>query len=53
MDMMDLGNPDLDWVALARGMGVDGARVETMEGFSDVFAQANARPGPFVIELVV
>ncbi len=53
MDMMDLGNPDLDWVALARGMGVDGARAETMEGFADVFAQANARPGPFVVELVV
>jgi acetolactate synthase-1/2/3 large subunit len=53
MDMMDLGNPELDWVALARGMGVDGARVDTMEGFSDVFAQANARPGPFVVELVI
>ena len=53
MDMMDLGNPDLDWVSLARGMGVDGARVETMEGFTDVFAQANARPGPFVVELVI
>ncbi len=53
MDMMDLGNPDLDWVRLAGGMGVEGARVETMEGFADVFAQANARPGPFVIELVI
>ena len=53
MDMMDLGNPDLDWVSLARGMGVDGVRVTTMEGFADVFAQANARPGPFVMELVV
>ena len=53
MDMMDLGNPDLDWVALARGMGVDGARAETMEAFADVFAQANARPGPFVVELVI
>ena len=53
MDMMDLGNPDLDWVALARGMGVDGARVETMEAFADVFAQANARPGPFLVELVI
>ena len=53
MDMMDLGNPDLDWVALARGMGVDGARVGTMEAFADVFAQANARPGPFLVELVI
>ncbi len=53
MDMLDLGNPDLDWVRLAGGMGVEGARVQTMEAFADVFAQANARPGPFVIELVI
>ena len=53
MDMMDLGNPDLDWPKLAAGMGVDGTRVDTLEGFADVFVQANSRPGPFVIELVI
>ncbi len=53
MDMLDLGNPNLDWVQLAAGMGVEGARVETMEAFADVLAQANSRPGPFVIELVI
>lgn len=53
LDMLDLGNPDLDWVRLAAGMGVEGARAETMEAFTDLFQQANARPGPFVIELVV
>ena len=53
MDMMDLGNPDLDWVRLANGMGVEAARTDTMDGFADLFAQANARPGPFVIELLI
>ena len=53
MDMLDLGNPDLDWVQLSRGMGVDAARADTMEAFNSLFAQANARPGPFVIELVI
>ena len=53
MDMLDLGNPDLDWIRLAGGMGVEAARAETMEAFADLFAQANARPGPFVIELVI
>ena len=53
MDMLDLGNPDLDWVRLAGGMGVEAARVETLEAFGDVFGQANERPGPFVIELVI
>ncbi len=53
LDMLDLGNPDLDWVRLANGMGVEAARAETMERFADLFSQANARPGPFVIELVI
>jgi len=53
LDMMDLGNPDLDWVRLANGMGVEAARADTMEAFAELFAQANARPGPFVIELVI
>ena len=53
LDMMDLGNPDLDWVRLAAGMGVEAARADTVEAFADLFTQANARPGPFVIELVV
>jgi acetolactate synthase I/II/III large subunit len=53
LDMMDLGNPDLDFVKIAAGMGVEGARAETMEQFNDLFAGANARKGPFVIELVV
>ncbi len=53
LDMLDLGNPDLDWVRLANGMGVEAGRAETMEAFADLFGQANARPGPFVIELVI
>ena len=53
MDMMDLGNPGLDWVRLAEGMGVEAARTETLDGFAGLFAQANGRAGPFVIELVV
>jgi acetolactate synthase-1/2/3 large subunit len=53
MDLLDIGNPDMDWVKLATGFGVEAARVETMEEFADVFALANRRPGPFVIELVI
>jgi len=52
LDMLDIGRPDLDWVSLARGMGVDAARVETLEAFADVFRGARARRGPFLIELV-
>ena len=53
LDMMDIGNPDLDWVKIASGMGVAGARAETMDEFNDLFASANRTPGPFVIELVI
>ncbi|GAC1477930.1 MAG: hypothetical protein NVS2B11_01050 [Acetobacteraceae bacterium] len=53
MDMLDLTNPSLDWVKLAGGMGVEAARVATMERFADVFEQANAGSGPFLIELEI
>jgi len=53
LDMMDLGNPDLGWVKLAEGMGVGAARADTLERLSDLIAQSAARPGPFLIELVV
>ena len=50
---MDLGSPDLDWVRLAGGMGVEAARVDTLDAFADVFTQANGRSGPFLVELVI
>ncbi|WP_116381096.1 acetolactate synthase large subunit [Cupriavidus taiwanensis] len=53
LDMLDIGNPDLDWVKLAGGMGVEGAQATDMERFADLFRMANARKGPFVIELVI
>ncbi|MBO9648127.1 MAG: acetolactate synthase large subunit [Variovorax sp.] len=53
LDMLDIGNPDLNWVQLANGMGVAAARADNVETFADLFAMANRRPGPFLIELVV
>uniref|UniRef100_UPI0019530172 thiamine pyrophosphate-dependent enzyme n=1 Tax=Stenotrophomonas maltophilia TaxID=40324 RepID=UPI0019530172 len=47
-----LGDPDLDWVSLARGMGVEATRVDTAEAFADVFAAAAKRKGPFLIEVL-
>ena len=46
----DIGRPDLDWVGLAGGMGVEAVRVETLEGFADTFRAACGRRGPFLIE---
>jgi acetolactate synthase-1/2/3 large subunit len=52
-DLFDLSRPALDWVKLAGGMGVEAARVETLEDFADRFASACKRPGPFLIEFVL
>ena len=53
MNMLDLGNPGLDWVHLANGMGVEAARATTMEECGDLLRQSFARTGPFLIELRV
>jgi len=51
LDMLDLGNPEIDWVRVAEGFGVPAARAETMERFNDLFAASCACPGPFLIDL--
>jgi acetolactate synthase-1/2/3 large subunit len=50
--MFDVVEPTLDWVALARGHGVDGVRVTDMAGFNAAFAEAMAQRGPRLIEVV-
>ena len=53
LDMMNIGDPDIGWVAIAGGMGIEAARAATLAEFADVFAQANELDGPFLIELVI
>jgi len=53
LDMMSLGDPDLHWVKIAEGMGVEAARATTTTEFCDLFARANKAAGPFLIELVI
>jgi acetolactate synthase-1/2/3 large subunit len=51
--LVDLTHPALDWVALARGMGVPGSRATTAEEFNKQFAAGLAAPGPYLIEAVL
>jgi acetolactate synthase-1/2/3 large subunit len=51
--MMEIDHPSLDWVALAKGMGVEAAKAETAERFRDVLAAALRRRGPFLIECAI
>ncbi|HEV2675066.1 MAG TPA: acetolactate synthase large subunit [Aliidongia sp.] len=53
LDMLDIGRPDLDWVSLARGMGVPGVRVTDMAAFNRAFAEGLATPGPYLVEAVL
>ena len=53
LSMLDLGDPVLDWVHLAQGMGVEAVRVESIEAFDDAFASAMAQRGPRLIEAVI
>ena len=52
-DLFDLSRPALDWVRLARGMGVEAVAVDTLEDFADKFTAACSRRGPFLIEFVI
>lgn len=51
--MYDLANPEIGFVELAKGMGVDGVRVDTAEAFEAVFAAAMKTRGPFLIEAMI
>lgn len=49
--MLDLDDPAMDWVSLAKGFGVEAVGVDTAEALDDALAAAMSRPGPFLIEL--
>ncbi len=51
--MLNIDEPALDWVSLAKGMGVEGGRATTVEEFVKLFAGALSRKGPFLIEAVL
>ncbi|MDE0759772.1 MAG: thiamine pyrophosphate-dependent enzyme, partial [Pseudomonadales bacterium] len=53
LDMLDLSNPDLDFVKLAGGMGVQASRCETADEFNKQFRDAMQTAGPRLIELML
>jgi acetolactate synthase-1/2/3 large subunit len=53
LSMLDLHNPELDWVHLAKGMGVEATRAETIEDFTAQFADAVKQKGPRLIEVIL
>ncbi len=51
--MLDLTGPELDFVALAHGMGVPASRPTDAEGLVEALERAASEPGPHLIEAVI
>lgn len=51
--MLDLSSPDLDFVALATGLGVNAHRAETAEDLTALLDQSYSTPGPVLIEAIL
>lgn len=53
LDMLDLSNPDLDFVKLSEGMGVPAAQATTAEEFNGLLGRFMSERGPRLIEAVL
>lgn len=49
--LFEIGRPDIDWVSLARGMGVPATRVTSLEDFVTALRRGFANAGPMLIEV--
>jgi acetolactate synthase-1/2/3 large subunit len=48
--LFDIGNPNLNWVDMAKGFGVPGAVANTAEELCTLLKQSYKTPGPFLIQ---
>ena len=53
LSMLDLHNPELDWVKLASGMGVEASRAASIDAFDAQFESAMRGRGPRLIEVTL
>jgi acetolactate synthase-1/2/3 large subunit len=52
-DMLTIGRPDLDWVSIAKGHGVEAGRATTLEELAKEFKRGIASSGPYLIKVVI
>jgi acetolactate synthase-1/2/3 large subunit len=50
-ELFDIGKPDLDWVQLAKGMGVPACRVTSLEALANALRNGFEGEGPILIEI--
>jgi acetolactate synthase-1/2/3 large subunit len=51
MTLIDIGRPTIDWLAMAKSMGVPAIRVESAEGLHAALVNSTKEPGPSLIEV--
>jgi acetolactate synthase I/II/III large subunit len=51
--VLDLGNPEIDWVRLAEGLGVPARRVTTADELVSALHSALVEAGPYLLEAVL
>jgi len=52
-NMLDIGHPNLDWIKLAQGAGIEAARASTAREFAACFSDALLARGPRLVEAVL
>jgi acetolactate synthase-1/2/3 large subunit len=52
-DLLEIGRPDLDFVALAAGLGVEAERADTAERFTAALDRALRGTGPRLVEAIL
>jgi acetolactate synthase I/II/III large subunit len=53
LNMLSLANPDMDFVSMANGMGVEAVKAETLEDCAALMQASFKKDEPFLIELIV
>ncbi|MGW2841110.1 hypothetical protein ACWCWD_25360 [Streptomyces sp. NPDC001493] len=51
--LLDLSRPDIDFIALATGLGVPATRARGTAELAEQFSAASAEPGPHPIEAML
>ena len=52
MDMLNIDRPDLGWVAMANGMGVEAQQVNDCDALAAALQAGLATEGPYLVEVV-
>ncbi len=53
LSMLDLHNPEMNWVKIAEGLGIEASRAGTAEEFCAQYASAMKQRGPRLIEAMI